>query len=173
MLLRRSGPSLLVLALLVAVAAVAGACASSAPPANVELPADCQYWCGSGSARVTIGGTTTTIAGGGCYDQGSDGVDVRFGDWEDDSDQLSYLALTAYRTGGPTPPPTPTAAPIPSGASPGQTEPPEYNVSGSVDGNPFILDVGASVTLDQAGKGAFSGIDIDGAGLIKGTFTCH
>lgn len=166
----------LMIAALVALAAIVGACTLNSGGSVVQQnPIDCQHWCGFGSATVTVAGVKTTIAGGSCYDQGSVGVDARFGDWEDDSDQISYLALTAYRAGGPTPAPTPTAVPQPTGpgATPEPTGPPEFNVSGSVDGNPFILDVGAAVSLDANGRGTFSGNDIDGAGTISGTFSCH
>ena len=169
----------LVIAALVILAAIAGACSPSSNSSSGgnpgNLPLDCQHWCGSGFATVKVGANRTTIYGGSCYDQGSAGVDARFGDWEDDSDQISYLALTAYRVGGPTPPPTPTPVPQPTGpgATPESTNPPEYNVSGSVGANPFILDVGAVVYLDASGHGTFSGVDIDGAGTISGTFNCH
>jgi hypothetical protein len=167
--------ALVALVALVALAAIAGNFSPSSNVNGAPNPVDCQHWCGTGSATVTVSGIKNTISGGSCYDQGSAGVDARFGDWEDDSDQIDYLALTAYRAGGPTPPPTPTAVPQPTGpgATPEPTEPPQYNVSGSVNGNPFILDVGASVSLDANGHGTFSGVDIDGAGSISGTFTCH
>jgi hypothetical protein len=167
----RANGGLLMAALLI-VAGVAGACGAGPTANNAGLPPDCEHWCGNGSATVTIGGSTTTISGGDCYDQGSAGEDVRFGDWEDDSEQLNYLALTAYRSGGPTPPATAAVLPPTGPGTPEPTEPPDYNVSGSVDGNPFILDVGALVTLGASGKGTFSGIDIDGAGAISGTFSC-
>jgi hypothetical protein len=163
-------------AALIALMAIAGACSLNSGGNDApQNPVDCQHWCGSGSARVTIAGAATTISGGGCYDQGSAGVDARFGEWEDDSDQISYLALTVYRSGGPTPPPAPTAVPRPTGPgiSPEPTNPPVYNVSGSVGGNPFILDVGAAVSLDASGHGSFSGDDIDCAGTISGTFSCN
>jgi hypothetical protein len=174
-----SRPPLVIAALaaMVALVALAAIAANFGPSSNGNVapnPVDCQHWCGSGSATVTVSGTKNTISGGSCYDQGSAGVDARFGDWEDDSDQINYLALTVYRAGGPTPPPTPTAIPQPTGpaATPEPTDPPQYNVSGSVDGNPFILDVGAAVSLDANGHGTFSGVDIDGAGTVSGTFSC-
>ena len=173
---RRRAP----LVLLIAIGVLAAACGSGPAGGAGANQANCEHWCGHGTATVTIDGTTTKISGGGCYDQGSDGVDVRFGDWMDDG-PIDYLSLTVYRAGGPTPPPADTqppeetdpAAPTGLGPLPEPTGTPEYNVTGSVNGNPFILDVGASAALGSDGKGTYSGTDIDGAGQVSGTFSCH
>jgi len=97
---RRRAP----LVLLIAIGVLVAACGSGSAGGAGANQANCDHWCGHGTATVTIAGTTTKISGGGCYDQGSDGVDVRFGDWMDDG-PINYLALTVYRAGGPTPPP--------------------------------------------------------------------
>jgi hypothetical protein len=153
----------IVLALTLALAALAGGCGSASGPTAAANSAPCDHWCGNGSATVTFGGTTETITGGGCYDRGSAGVDARFGDWQDQSG-FDYLALTAYRVGGPTPPP----------AQPGSSaaDQPAPVGGGSVGGNTFILDSTATVTLDAGGHGAFSGMDANGGGSVKGTFNC-
>jgi hypothetical protein len=167
----RAGALLLVM--LVAIGGIAAGC-DSATPASPNQVSGCAHWCGNGSARVTLAGTTTEIDGGGCYDQGAGGFDVRFGDWQDEG-PIDYLSLTAYQAGGPTPPPTETPVPTSADASdsPEPTDPPDYNVGGSVDGQPFVLDVGAAITLGADGKGTFSGIDVNGLGEVSGTFTCN
>lgn len=155
----------LVLAVFVALAAIAAGCgggsSSSTDASNGTF--SCEHWCGNGSAVVTLGGATIKISGGGCYDRGSEGVDARFGSWQDGSGP-SYLALTAYRVGGSTPTPE---VQFPGATATDHASP---TVSGSVGGNPFILD--ATVTLDANGAGSFSGIDVNGSGPVKGTFTC-
>jgi len=93
------------------------------------------------------------------------GVDARFGDWSPNGTG-DYLTLTAYRTGGATPTPAATLA------SPGASEYPSPNVTGSVAGSPFILGPDTVVTLAADGAGSFSGTDLNGGGLVKGTFTC-
>ena len=163
----------LLLAMLVAASGIGAAC-DSATPASPNQVSGCDHWCGNGSAAVTVAGVTTEIDGGGCYDQGADGFDVRFGDWQDEG-PIDYLPLTAYKAGGPTPQPTDTPVPTPAdaSASPEPPDPPDYTVAGSVDGQPFILAVGASVTLGANGKGTFAGTDINGLGDVAGTFTCN
>jgi hypothetical protein len=130
----------------------------------------CDHWCGNGSASVTIGGATTTISGGGCFDQGSAGYDIRFGDWQSLQGVSSYLALTAYRVGGPTPTPAITPNPL---AAPSATDHPSPLVSGSVGGSPFILGGDTVVTLNADETGSFSGTDMNGAGPIEGTYRCR
>lgn len=149
-----------------AIVAVVAGCSSghASPTAPLSGGVGCEHWCGQGWASVTLGGTTATITRGGCYDQGSAGVDARFGNWEDDpSGPLSYLALTAYRVGGPTPTPPTSAA---------TDEHPSPAVSGSIDGNSFILIVRTTVTLAADGTGTFSGPDDNGNGTVTGTFNC-
>ena len=159
----------MVLAAFVLLAILAAVWYSGSPASSGQNGGDCQQWCGNGSATVTMGGTTSVVSGGGCYDRGSDGVDARFGDWQGEAGVSGYLMLTAYRTDGPTPTPVPTANPL---ATPGETQYPHYNVSGSVGGDPFILDTDAVVTLNADGTGFYSGTDIDGNGLVTGTFNC-
>jgi hypothetical protein len=151
---------------LLALAALAAGCASgSSPTGGNGGSAGCDHWCGNGSATVTIGAATTTISGGGCYDGGSAGVDARFGDWGPNGTG-DYLEATAYRAGGPTPTPAATLS------NPSASEYPSPNVSGNVGGNPFILGPDTIVTLTADGTGSFSGTDLNGAGLVKGTFSC-
>ena len=125
---------------------------------------DCQNWCGNGSAQVTIGGSTTTISGGGCYDQGSSGVDGRFGDWQGVQDLSNYVTVTAYHVGGPTAPPAATGP----GAS---SYPADPAIGGSVYGQTFA--VYATVMLQDDGTGSFSGADVDTGETVSGTFSCH
>ena len=156
----------LVLAALMVLVALAEGCGPASP--SIGSPggnASCGPWCGNGSATVTIGSTATTISSGGCYDGGSAGVGARFGDWSPNGTG-DYLTLTAYRTGGATPTPAATLA------SPGASEYPSPNVTGSVAGSPFILGPDTVVTLAADGAGSFSGTDLNGGGLVKGTFTC-
>jgi len=155
----------LVLVVLVLAGLVSGCSSGASPTGGVGGSPGCNHWCGNGSARVTIAGNTTTIYGGGCYDGGSAGVDIRFGDWGANG-VGDFLTLSAYRVGGPTS--TPEATP----AGPNATQYPTPTVSGSVSGNPFVLGGDAIVTLNAGGTGFFSGTDVNGIGLVQGTFTC-
>lgn len=157
--------AILLLSAFALVAVVAG-CSNGRPSPTGPLggAVSCQQWCGHGWATVTLGGATTTISGGGCFDRGPAGVDARFGNWEDDpTGSASYLALTAYRVGGPTPTPPTSAA---------TDEHPTPAVGGSVDGNSFILIVNTAVTLGADGTGTFSGTDDNDNGTVTGTFNC-
>ena len=149
---------------------VAGCDTATPPTAGEGGDSGCDHWCGNGSASVTIGGATTTISGGGCVDTGATGYDIRFGDWQGLQGISSYVALTAFRVGGATPTPAPTSNPQ---ASPGATDHASALVTGSVGGNPFVLGNDTIVTLNADGTGSFSGTDVDGAGLIKGTYRCN
>jgi uncharacterized protein YraI len=158
----------LLLAVLMAVAALAAGCSPSTAT-NVDQNGNpCEHWCGSGSAQVTAAGATTTITGGGCYDQGSAGVDARFGDWQGLA-AGDYLEVTGFQAGNATPTPVPTVNPK---ASPGETEHPGNTVDGSVNGAPFVLDTDTVVTLKADRNGTFRGTDLNGAGTISGTFSC-
>jgi hypothetical protein len=159
--------ALLGLLLLVVLAGSAAGCDAASSPTGDAGGSGCDHWCGDGSAIVTLGGVTTVVSGGGCYDGGPSGIDARFGDWQDLSGEVSsYLTLTIYRAGGPTP--TPAATP----AVPADTGHFSPTVSGSVRGIPFILGEDTSVTLDAGGRGSFSGTDVNGYGRVTGTFTC-
>jgi hypothetical protein len=160
----------LVVALLTALTVIAAGCDTGTQPAPTQGPdTGCDHWCGNGSASVTLGVNTTTISGGGCYDTGATGYDIRFGDWQGLQGISSYLAVTAYRAGGATPTPIPTANPL---AAPSATDHLSPVVSGSISGSPFVLGGDAVVTFKADGTGSFQGTDVDGAGLVKGTFTC-
>jgi hypothetical protein len=158
----------LILAGTAAVATQSGQGATSADAPNVAN--GCEHWCGNGWAVVTIGGTTTTISGGGCYDQGSAGYDIRFGDWQGLQGVSSWMGLTAYRAGGPTPTPVPTVNPI---AAPSATDHPSPIGGGGVNGNDFVLGPGSTVVFNADGTGSFSGTDVNGAGLVTGTYRCN
>jgi hypothetical protein len=161
----------LAFALVVAVAWVAASWHPASAPTPTAGPSGsgCDHWCGNGSASVTIGSTTTSISGGGCFDGGSAGVDARFGDWGP-TGTGDYLTLIAYRAGGPTPTPVATTTGPPAGPTP--TGHPSPNVSGSVNGNPFVLGTDTVVSLGANGSGSFSGTDLNGIGPVKGTFSC-
>jgi hypothetical protein len=134
--------------------------ACSSPTATPTI--DCQDWCGGAWATVAIANTTWTINGGGCLDEGSDGINVRIGDWQGLQGLSDYIELTGYRPGGPTPVPAPTLGPD---DHPGPT------VDGSVNGQPFVL-LGGTVTFTSANGGVYSGTDANGAGAVSGTFSC-
>jgi hypothetical protein len=162
----------LALALLAALVAVTSGCDSgSSPTAPSANGPGCDKWCGSGTATVTFVGATTKISGGGCYDGGSAGFDIRFGDWQGLSGTSSYLQLTAYRDGGPTPTPAATANPA---AAPTATDHPSVIASGSVGGDPFVLVASSDtvVSFRADGTGSFSGNDVNGNGTVQGTFAC-
>jgi hypothetical protein len=171
--IRRTSAAVAIIAVMVLIAAGVALIPPSSPTTSDTgapgVDAGCEQWCGNGSAAVTIGGVTTTISGGGCLDQGAAGYDIRFGDWQGLQGVSSYLAVTAYRAGGPTPTPAITPNPL---AAPSATDHASPLVSGSVGGSPFILGSDSVVIFGADGTGSFSGTDLDGAGLIKGTFTC-
>jgi hypothetical protein len=125
--------------------------------------AACENWCGNGFATVTIGGTVTTISGGGCYDRGAEGIDARFGDWQSVQGASSYLGFIAYRPGGATP--TPAIA----GATP---QYPTNPLSGAVNGSPFVLGPSALILFDSGNTGSFSGTDVNNGTAVAGTFVC-
>ncbi len=112
---------------------------------------DCSYWCGTGSAQVTMGGATVTISPGGCYDGGKNGVDIRFGDFTKSGTAAAkdYVVALVYHGGNGTP-----------------------IVSGGVNGELFVLSTsGATGTIGDDGKGSFSGTNMFG-GTITATFSC-
>ena len=152
------------LAVVVALALIAALAVVAIGLGNgTSTDSSCDHWCGNGTATVTMAGVATTISGGGCYDVGAAGVDVRFGDWQGLQGLSSYLMLVAYRVGGPTAAATPVPAP---------SEHLSPNIIGSVNGTPFILGSDAVVTLNASGAGSFSGTDVNGYGAVKGTFNC-
>ena len=159
----------LALILALGLALVGGGCGSSSnSTTNGGGGAGCEHWCGNGSARVTIGGVTATITGGGCYDTGAAGIDARFGDWGN-TGIADYLAVSGYRVGGATPTPAPTRNPL---AAPTATGHPDIAVDASVAGQNVVLDTSAVVTFAPDGTGSFSGTDLNGAGKVTGTFSC-
>jgi hypothetical protein len=153
------------LALALGLALVIGGCGSSS--GSTPTNSICEHWCGNGSARVVVGGVTTSINGGGCYDTGAAGIDARFGDWVEGGIG-DYLMVGGYRAGGPTPTPASTA----NLARPSATDHPSIALDASVGGQPLVLDASALVTFAANGTGSFSGTDLNGAGRVTGTFTC-
>jgi hypothetical protein len=164
----RRSPTLRTLALGVALALIAAACGSAT--STPDATANCDHWCGNGSARITVAGATTPVTGGGCYDTGATGIDARFGDWGNNG-VGDFVSVTGYRAGDPTPTPAPT--PARSSAQPGAdtTDHPGVTVDGSVGGVPFVLTT-AQVTFAADGTGSFSGTDQNGSGDVSGTFSC-
>jgi hypothetical protein len=156
----------LFVALLVLGAGALAACGSgSATPTADPL---CDHWCGNASASVTLGGQVYNINGGGCYDRGPDGVDVRIGDWQGLQGPSTYLGLTGWRPGT-------TRGPI--ATAPGQGvggagNPDGDVVAGSIEGAPFILGQDTVVTFTSQNAGTFSGTDVNGGYRVTGTFTC-
>ena len=163
-LLRSRGGLVAMAALLVVALFIAGLSLGSSSEGIA-----CLQWCGEGSATVTFGGTTTTIAGGGCADWGVEGMDARFGDWRGVAGLASYLEVQGRRAGGPTPTPARTSH-YPVGAT--ETQYPSTPVSGSVNGVPFVLDASAVVTFNSDGTGSFFGNDMNDGGPVSGTFVC-
>src|ERR1035437_3505825 len=147
---------------------IGGSGASSSSTANGGGGSNCEQWCGNGPARLTVGGVTATITGGGCYDTGAAGIEARFGDWGN-TGVADYLTVSGYRVGGPTPTPAPTTNPL---ASPTATGHPDIAVDGSIAGQNLVLDTTAIVTFAPDGTGSFSGTDLNGAGKVTGTFSC-
>ena len=158
------------LVLALGLALLMGGCGSSSnSTANVGGDSgSCEHWCGNGSARVTVGGVTATITGGGCYDTGAAGIDARFGDWGN-TGIADYLMVGGYRAGGPRPTPAPTTNSL---AAPTGTGHPDIAVDTSIAGQTHVLDTGAAVTFAADGTGSFSGTDLNGAGEVTGTFSC-
>jgi hypothetical protein len=171
---RRTSVALGVLAVLGLVLAGTAAMATqggqAATPGSQNGDTTCEHWCGNGWAVVTFGGTKTTISGGGCYDQGSAGYDIRFGDWQGLQGVSSWLGLTAFRAGGATP--TPAITPNPQ-AAPSATDHASPLGGGAVNGETFVLGTDAIVTLGADGTGSFSATDLNGSGQVTGTYRCN
>lgn len=148
--------------ILLAGALVVAGCGSSSPAPTGE--AGCDQWCGNGRATVSFRGTSASVAGGGCVDQGADGIDARFGDWQGVNGVSDYLVLTIFQAGASLAPATdsPSGQPI---------YPPV--VSGSVAGQPFVLGSDAVVRYSPDGTGSFSGTDVNGGGPASGTYSCR
>jgi len=153
---------LVVVAVLIPVWATlaAGGGAGGAGASASASGAACDHWCGNGSATVTVGGTTTTVSGGGCFDEGAAGMDARFGDWMEG--QSDYVALTYFRPGG--------ATPTPPGAVATDDMAPHPN--GNVAGIPFALGRDTVIQVGADGTGTFAGTDVNDGRPIAGTFSC-
>ena len=164
----------MVLALALGLALVAGGCGSSSNPTtggvadNAILATALALIEDMPDARVTVGGVTATISGGGCYDAGAAGIDARFGDWGN-AGIGDYVTVSGYRVGGPTPTPAPTVAAL---AVPSATGHLNVAVDANVAGQPVVLDTDATVTFAADGTGSFSGTDLNGSGKVSGTFNC-
>ena len=127
-----------------------------APGGSTSAPSggggDCTYWCGHGTASVTMGGSTVQISGsgiGGCFDSGTGVVDARFGDYHSGATN-NYVMILVYRDGG--------------------TEP---TVTGAVGGKVFVLGSDETATIGSDSKGTFSGSNSIGTGTVSGTFSCQ
>jgi hypothetical protein len=151
---------LVIVAFLIPTLAILASGGSGHAGATADPSGGCDHWCGNGWATVTVGGTTTKVPGGGCYDEGVSGVDARFGDWLDGS--FDYVGLVFFRPGTA----TPTGA-----AADSQNDMASYP-SGSVAGLPFVLDKDSVIHVDSNGTGTFSGKDINDGHAVAGTFNC-
>jgi hypothetical protein len=163
---RRINPLPVVLAGIVIIGIVAafamGAGGGTAGP-QATFNVDCEHWCGSGTATISFGGSSSAVTGGGCYDTGAAGIDARFGDWLGVQGVSDYLQLTIR----------PVSLASPTLDSAGDTPIYEPIVTGSINGSPFVLGPDAVIRYTADGTGSFSGTDLNGGGSATGTFTCH
>ena len=122
--------------------------AVTTPPPFPSNAGDCTFWCGTGSAQVTVGSATVTMSPGGCYPASDNDVDARFGDFTKKSGD--WIIALVYYGGGKTP-----------------------FLSGSVGGKPFMLSTsGTTGTIGTDGKGSVSGTEFLGTATISATFSC-
>lgn len=160
---QRISPLPLVLAAMVVVGIVAalavGVGNGSSSPADTG-GAGCQHWCGSGTATVSYGGSSAAISGGGCYDAGPAGLQANFGDWQGLQGVSDYLSLVIFLPGRPSP-------------TPDENGQPPTIVTGSINGDPFLLGPDVVIGYTADGTGSFSGTDVNGGGEATGTFTCR
>jgi hypothetical protein len=106
------------------------------------------YWCGTGSAQVTIGGQTYTFSPGGCIDDGVDSITFRMGDFEDTGAEAGdWFSGIVYRS---------AAAPT---------------ISGKIGSQAFVL-TNATATVGLNGEVTFAGTDTVGGAKVTGTFNC-
>ena len=118
------------------------------PPPLPSNAGDCSFWCGTGSAQVTIGGAMVTMSPGGCYPASDNDVDARFGDFT--SKKGDWIIALVYYGGSKTP-----------------------LLSGNVAGKAFMLSTsGATGTIGNDGKGSVSGTESLGTATISATFSC-
>jgi hypothetical protein len=118
------------------------------PPPLPSNAGDCTFWCGTGSAQVTVGSATVTMSPGGCYPASDNDVDARFGDFT--TKKGDWIIALVYYGGGKTP-----------------------ILSGSVGGKAFMLSTsGATGAIGTDGKGSISGTEFLGTATISATFSC-
>jgi hypothetical protein len=118
------------------------------PPPLPSNAGDCTFWCGTGSAQVTVGSATVTMSPGGCYPASDNDVDARFGDFT--SKKGDWIIALVYYGGSKTP-----------------------LLSGSVGGEAFMLSTsGATGTIGNDGKGSVSGTEFLGTAVISAIFSC-
>jgi hypothetical protein len=109
---------------------------------------NCSFWCGNGSAEVTIGETTVTLSPGGCADAGDNDVDARFGDFT--KKKGDWATVLVYYGGGKTP-----------------------LLSGSIGGKAITMSTsGATGTIGNDGRGSLSGTEFLSSAKISATFSC-
>jgi hypothetical protein len=151
--------ALLSLAAVMALSACGGSNATTQPGSGnatqapgggtaVAAGASCLDWCGSGSANITVNGTSTTITGGACLIEGG-AVDARFGDWWNGGTATSEVVILAYQTGSKSP-----------------------TIAGKLGVTLFVLGDDAKATVGGDGSGTFSGTNSLVSGTISGTWTC-
>jgi hypothetical protein len=129
--------------------AASGGGADSSQGATSRAAASCQdYWCGTGSAQVSIAGTVYTFSPGGCLDDGVDAIAFRMGDFEHAGPEAGdWFSGIVYRS---------AAAPT---------------ISGKIGNQAFVL-ANATATVGPNGEVTFSGTDTVGGGKVTGTFNC-
>jgi hypothetical protein len=118
------------------------------PPPLPSNAGDCTFWCGTGSAQVTVGSATVTMSPGGCYPASDNDVDARFGDFT--NKKGDWIIALVYYGGSKTP-----------------------LLSGNVAGKAFMLSTsGATGTIGTDGKGNVSGTEFLGTATTSATFSC-
>jgi hypothetical protein len=127
-----------------------GAESSRSAAATPGAGASCaDYWCGTGSAQVTIGEQTYTFSPGGCLEGADQAISFRMGDFEHTGAQAGdWFSGVVY--------PNDAAKPT---------------ISGKIGSQSFIL-TDASATVGLNGEVTFSGTDQVGGAKVTGTFNC-
>jgi hypothetical protein len=118
------------------------------PPPKPSNSGDCSFWCGNGSAQVTVGDATVTMSPGGCADASDNDVEARFGDFT--KKKGDWIIVLVYYGG--------TKTPL---------------LSGNIGGKAITMSTsGANGTIGDDGKGSLSGTEFLGTAKISATFSC-